>query len=73
MQIEQLAKEMGVTVGDMIGFIECLRVWVEKGMTFEEAIAAHMKQMTRLAESAANLPKSIVVESYDELRERAYS
>src|SRR5687768_9423331 len=46
--VENLAKEMGVSVNDLSGFVACLRVWMDKGYTMDEAIARHMQQMTRL-------------------------
>lgn len=50
--IKDLAAQMGVSESDVIGFVECLSVWVSKGYTFEQAIEKHMAQMMRLAENA---------------------
>lgn len=59
-----LAAEMGVTEGDLKGFIDCLSLWMAKGFSFEQAVEKHMAQMTRLAENADKLPKSIAVSAF---------
>ena len=40
-QIKALAAEMGVSEGDVLSFAACLRVWMDKGYTLEEAIHRH--------------------------------
>lgn len=36
--INDFAKKSGVSVKDAIGFIECLKVWTDKGYSLEQAI-----------------------------------
>ncbi len=70
--INELAKEMNVSPTDVLAFVRCLRVWVEKGYTFEQAIAKHSAQMNRLASHSLKLDaKALIVPMYDELREVA--
>jgi hypothetical protein len=45
--IADLAKMMNVTEADVAGFVACLRVWLAKGYTFDQAIERHMAQMHR--------------------------
>lgn len=67
-KIEALAKHMGVTTADLAGFIECLRVWIAKGYTMEQAIERHMAQMNRLANNSAHHAlRAIAVEAHSEL------
>lgn len=54
-KIETLATEMGVTTGDVEGFVAALDVWIRKGFTFEQAVAANLRQMTRLAANSLDL------------------
>ena len=71
-KINELAKEMNVSPTDVLAFVRCLRVWVEKGYTFEQAIAKHSAQMNRLASHSLKLDaKALIVPMYDELREVA--
>lgn len=46
MNITDLAKLMNVTEADAAGFVAALRVWINKGYSLEDAIAAHMAVMT---------------------------
>jgi hypothetical protein len=51
-KIADLAKEMGVTEADVVGFVECLRHWISKGYSFEAAIAKHMEVMAGMVNRA---------------------
>lgn len=55
--VSQLAADCGVSETDAAAFVECLRVWLDKGMTFEQAVERHMRQMLRLAEHSADLSR----------------
>lgn len=67
-KVEALAKHMGVTTADLAGFIECLRVWIAKGYTMEQAVELHMVQMNRLANNSTHPAlRDIVVEAHSEL------
>lgn len=59
-----LAQQMGVTVGDVLGFADCLRVWLAKGYSLEQAIEKHMGQMVRLVNNAHKFPKSVAVDAF---------
>ena len=52
--IAELAKEMGVTEADVSGFVECLRYWMNKGLTFEQAIEKHMRAMVRMVNNTTS-------------------
>ena len=68
MDVATLAVEMGVTASDLNAFVECLRVWIAKGYTLEQAIERHMAQMNRLAANCHKLPKQALAEDlYEEL------
>lgn len=41
--IEELAVDLGVSVNEARGFVDCLRIWTDKGHSFEEAIALNLK------------------------------
>lgn len=64
MTITELSKLMNQPESDVLSFVECLRVWMEKGYSIEESIKRHMAQMTRFAENSLKLPKSIVVDAF---------
>ena len=64
MQVAELAALMGQKETDVQAFVDCLRVWINKGYSFEEAIERHMAQMTRFAERAPEFPCSVVVETF---------
>lgn len=63
-ELQKLAKEMNVTENDLSGFVSCLRVWIAKGYTIEQAIEKHMAQMTRLAEHSGKMDNSLVVDAF---------
>ena len=66
-KIETLAAQMNVSVKDCAAFIECLNVWIAKGMTLEQAIERHMSQMHRLVANCHKLPKVALADSlYDD-------
>lgn len=48
MTTQEMASEMGVSVADVESFINCLRVWTNKGYSVEMAIHKHMEQMNRM-------------------------
>lgn len=52
MNIQELAKEMNVSESDASAFVECLKVWINKGYSLEQAIAKHMQQMQRMVNEA---------------------
>ncbi len=47
--INDFAKKSGVSVKDAIGFIECLKVWTDKGYSLEQAIEKNTAQILRMA------------------------
>lgn len=57
-QIESLAAEMGVSAADLTSFVNCLRIWTDKGLSIEEAIERHQQQMNRFANNAIELARS---------------
>lgn len=63
-KIEALAAEMGVTPADVAGFVAGLSIWINKGLTFEQAIERHMAQMLRFAEHSHEIPRSVVVDAF---------
>lgn len=52
MNSAELAQAMGVSEKDATAFVECLRVWVAKGYSVEQAIEKHMQQMRRMVNEA---------------------
>jgi len=58
-QIKALAAEMGVTEGDVISFVVCLRVWMDKGYNLEEAIHRHAEVMREIVNNAVQIAKAI--------------
>lgn len=42
MKVSEIAALMGVTESEAQGFIDCLRVWTDKGYTVEQAIARNL-------------------------------
>jgi hypothetical protein len=64
MNIQELAQLMGQKESDVKSFVECLKVWIEKGFTIEQAIEKHMSQMTRLAEHSHQISTDVVVETF---------
>ena len=64
-----LAAEMNVKASDLAAFVECLRIWLAKGYSLEQAIERHMAQMNRLVNHSLKLPKQALAESlYEEFR-----
>jgi hypothetical protein len=64
MSIKELAETMGQSDKDVAAFVECLRVWISKGYTIEQAIEKHMQQMTRIASNAASMPRAVAVQAF---------
>lgn len=56
MNISQLAGVMGKPESDVQRFVDCLRIWTDKGYTLEEAIAKNEEQMMRIVRVFHNLP-----------------
>jgi hypothetical protein len=48
----EIAAEMGVSLSDLDSFVNCLRVWTDKGLSLEEAVERHLEQMQRMANNA---------------------
>ena len=51
-KIEALASLLNASVADVVGFVDCLRVWTDKGLTVEQAIERHMATMRRMMSKA---------------------
>lgn len=68
MNIQQLAAEMKQPVADVQRFVNCLRVWTDKGCTLEEAIAKNEQMMMGLVSTFHNMPtadkKAFVVDTF---------
>jgi hypothetical protein len=64
MNVQQLAVIMNMPESDVQAFVNCLRVWTDKGHGIEAAIAKHSEQMMRLACNSHVLPKSIVIDTF---------
>lgn len=64
MNIQQLAAEMSMPLADVTAFVNCLKVWTDKGLSIEDAITKHMSQMARLASNSHKLPTSIATETF---------
>jgi hypothetical protein len=64
MNIAELAALMGQKESDVVAFIDCLRVWMNKGYSLEESIARHMAQMARMIDQGHKIDKSFVVETF---------
>ena len=64
MSLQDLAQMMGQSESDVAAFVECLKIWIDKGFTLEESIEKHMSQMNRLAERSNKLPSSLVVDTF---------
>ncbi|OQS42304.1 hypothetical protein [Chromobacterium haemolyticum] len=57
MGAKELASLMGVSESDCVAFLDCLRVWTDKGYSVEQAIERHMQQMRRLVNAASDVAK----------------
>lgn len=55
MNIKELAVLMDVPEADAQTFVDCLRIWTDKGYTLDEAIAKHIAQMNRIVNHAVDL------------------
>lgn len=60
-QIATLSKSMNVTENDLKGFLVCLKHWMDKGLTFEEAVEKNMEVMTAMAGRSSRLSQETVV------------
>jgi hypothetical protein len=47
--VAELATQLGVSTADAQQFVDCLAVWVAKGYTVEQAIAANLRTLAMLA------------------------
>lgn len=66
-KIQAMASEMGVSYADMVGFVGCLQVWINKGYSLADAI---QKNLETLANLAANVSEGFSAE-YGPKREAA--
>ena len=57
MEIKELAALMNVSDADCSSFVNCLRVWIGKGYSLEQAIERHMQQMRNLVNAAPDIAK----------------
>lgn len=64
MTTNELAKLMGQKESDVQSFVDCLRVWIDKGYTIEAAIEKHMAQMGRFLDHATEIPKGVAVDAF---------
>lgn len=69
MNTQQLAAEMNMPLSDVTDFVNCLKVWTDKGFSIEEAITKHTAQMTRLVNNSVKVAhdpsvKEITVEAF---------
>jgi hypothetical protein len=44
-KIEALAKSLGVSFADTESFLACIAFWMNKGLSMQDAIKAHLKTM----------------------------
>lgn len=49
MDTKQIAELLNVSESDAESFVNCLRVWTDKGYTIEQAIGRHVAQINRFA------------------------
>src|SRR5690606_26714161 len=47
-RIDTLAAQMGRPVAEVAGFVDALRIYTSKGMTREQAVAAHLSNLSTL-------------------------
>lgn len=52
--VADLATQLGVPVTEAQWFVDCLAVFVAKGLTVEQAIAAHLHTLHSLANNVAD-------------------
>ena len=55
MNIKQLAFLMHMPEADLEVFVGCLRVWINKGLSLEEAITKHQRVMENLVYLCHNM------------------
>lgn len=55
MNIEQMAAEMNVSESTFMSFVNCLRVWTDKGFSIEEAIIKHQDIVSRMKANPAGV------------------
>ncbi|MBP9869873.1 MAG: hypothetical protein KBC53_00040 [Nitrosomonas sp.] len=58
MNTKKLAALMNQKESDVAAFLECVKVWIDKGYSFEDAIKMHMQQMTKIVNQSANIANS---------------
>jgi hypothetical protein len=44
-KVRHLAKQMGVSYGDALAFLQAVAFWMDKGLPFELAVQRHMQTM----------------------------
>jgi len=54
-KIANIAKEMNVSENDLIGFLSAIKLWMDKGYSFEVAITKNMSQMDKLVNNCVKL------------------
>lgn len=69
MNTADLAKLMNVSETDVVAFVNCLAVHINKGLSLEEAIEKHMEIMTGMVAGAERFAKTgaakaLVVETF---------
>lgn len=69
MATADLAKLLGVSTADATAFVNCLRVWTDKGQTVEQAIATHMATLRGMVNGVADyamspLGRALAVETF---------
>lgn len=55
MNISELAAITNQKESDVLAFLECLKVWINKGYSFDDAIKMHMRQMVKIVNQSANI------------------
>lgn len=64
-----LAKLLNVSEADASAFVNCLRVWTDKGQTVEQAITSHMATLRGMVNGVADyarspLARALVVDAF---------
>ena len=67
-QIEQLATQCGVTAKDMEGFLLCIKNRMNRGMSFESAVKAHMNYIHWQMNNIDPDSKKLAIDMYEELK-----
>lgn len=54
MNIKELAEMTGQSENDTRAFLACVGYWMDKGLSFEDAVAKHQRTMERLVNKCWN-------------------